>query len=140
MTSAKVLTSALHRIQAGHGRAFATELPPSPVPVHRPARVAVMLALAHKIEDAIAQGQAHDQAEVARRLGLTRARLTQLLYLLRLSPDLQERVLFLEAIDGVEPLTERALRGLTRERRWAAQRVAFDDQLSDARRLVGKPY
>jgi len=93
--------------------------------MRRPARVALMLALAHKIEDAIARGQVRDQADVARRLGLTRARLTQLLDLLLLAPDLQEQMLFLEAVDGVEPVSERALRAVACVGRWAEQRTAF---------------
>jgi hypothetical protein len=124
----KVITSTLHRVQRGHGKGFATAPPRGPV--RRPARVAIMLALAHKIRDAIARGQVRNQAEVARRLDLTPARLTQLLDLLRLSPDIQERVLFLEAIDGVEPLTERALRVVTHVSSWVEQRVVFDHRIS----------
>ncbi len=67
----------LHRVQRGHGKRFVQEPPPGPV--HRPARVAVMLALAHKIQDAIDRGTVRDRAEVARRLGFTRARITHLL-------------------------------------------------------------
>jgi len=59
-----------------------------PEPVRRPARVAIMLALAHKIQQAIDGGVVRDRAEVARRLGLTRARVTQLLDLALLAPDI----------------------------------------------------
>jgi ParB-like chromosome segregation protein Spo0J len=90
-----------------------------------------MLALAHGIQAAITAGQVTDQAEIARRLGFTRARITQLLKLLRLSPDLQERVLFLEALDGCEPLTERSLRAATRERAWEAQKRVFEQLSGD---------
>jgi hypothetical protein len=123
MTTEKVITGTLHRVQRGHGRAFVAELRPAIAPVYRPARVALMLALAHKIDAAIAAGQLHDQADAARRLDLTRARVTQLLALLALAPDLQERVLFLESVDGLEPLTERALRRATHARSWEDQRV-----------------
>jgi len=64
MTSGKVITSVLHRVQRGHGRGYVEQAPRDPV--ERPARVAVMLALAHKIREAI----------------------TQHLDLLRLAPDL----------------------------------------------------
>lgn len=47
-------------------------------PVRRPARVALMLALAHRIEREVAEGALTDHAEAAKRLGLTRARITQL--------------------------------------------------------------
>jgi hypothetical protein len=39
-----------------------------------------------------------------------------------LAPDLQERVLDLEAIDGVEPIGERALRPVTRAGNWSERR------------------
>jgi hypothetical protein len=83
----------------------------------------VMLAVAHKIRRAIERGELRDQAEAARRLGLTRARLTQILDLTLLAPNLQEEILFLKVIGGVEPLRERALRGVVRVSQWAAQRA-----------------
>lgn len=122
-TTAKVITGALHRVQRGHGKRFAAEAPPGPV--RRPARAAVMLALAHKIQEAIARGHVRDQADVARRLGFTRARLTHLVDLLLLAPDVQEQVLFLEAVDGVQPISERVLRKIAHARSWADQRRLF---------------
>lgn len=118
-----VIRRTLHRVQQGHGKAFAAEPPAPRLAVRRPARVAMMLALAHTVAGAIESGTLVDQAEAARRLGLTRARVTQLLALLRLAPDLQEHVLFLEAVDGVETLTERDLRKVTRVESWAQQRA-----------------
>ena len=82
-----------------------------------------MLALAHKIQQAIDRGAVRDRAEVARRLGLTRARVTQLLDLTLLAPDIQEQILDLQAIDGVEQTHERALRYLVRQAGWAEQRT-----------------
>ncbi len=49
---------------------------------------------------------------MARKLGLTRARVTQLLDLLLLAPDLQQTVLALEVVGGAEPMSERALRAV----------------------------
>jgi hypothetical protein len=118
--TAKVFTGALHRVQRGHGKRFAPEPPPGPV--RRPARVAVMLALAHKIQQAIDVGTVRDRAEVARRLGFTRARVTHLMDLTLLAPDLQERVLGLEAVDGAQPVSERALRAIARAGTWEEQR------------------
>jgi ParB-like chromosome segregation protein Spo0J len=116
----RVVTGQFHRVQRGHGKRFVQEPPPGPV--HRPARVAVMLALAHKIQDAIDRGTVRDRAEVARRLGFTRARITHLLDLILLAPDLQERVLEFEAIDGVQPTSERALRVVAHAGSWEEQR------------------
>lgn len=99
---------------------------PPTTPVRRPAKVARMLALAHHLQRAIDQGLVADRAAVARKLGLTRARVTQLLDLLLLSSDLQARVLALEAVDGVEPVSERSIRAMAALAGWQAQRKASD--------------
>jgi hypothetical protein len=122
----RIFTGQLFRVRDGHGWTFSTEPPAAPrEPVRRPARVARMLALAHRLQAGIDRGDYRNRAELARQLGFTRARVTQLLDLLLLSPDVAERVLFLEAVDGAEPLTERALRALVRCETWAEQRRAW---------------
>lgn len=123
---ARIFTGQLFRVRDGHGWAF-TETPPAPppTPVRRPARVAQALALAHRLQAAIDRGDYRDRAELARQLGFTRARVTQLLDLLLLAPDIQERVLDLDAVDGVEPMAERTLRTIVRHEKWAAQRKAL---------------
>lgn len=122
-TAPRVFTGHLVRRRRGHGYAFSDEPPPPPPsPVRRPARVAEMLALAHRLQRAIDAGEYKDRADIARQLALTRARVTQILDLLLLAPEIQEQVVFLERVDGLEPLTERALRPLLRTRSWAEQR------------------
>lgn len=94
-------------------------------PLRRPARVALMLALAHRIEKSIAAGEYVDRADASRQLGLTRARVTQLCDLLLLAPDIQEEILHLESVGGVEPLSARSLRPLVKELDWRRQRAAW---------------
>ena len=53
------------------------------------------------------------------------ARVTQLLDLLLLAPDLQLAVLALEAVDGAEPMSERTLRAVAHAGSWVEQRVAW---------------
>ena len=96
-----IFTSTLHRVRKGMSIQL-TETPPRE-PIRYPARVAINLALAHKLQQAIDEGRVEDRAEVARILGVTRARITQLMRLLLLPVAEQERVLFLEALDGREP-------------------------------------
>lgn len=93
-----------------------TPPPPKPDPVRRPAKVAQQLALAHHLQWAIDRGELTDRAALSRILGFTRARITQLMELLLLAPDTQEEVLAMEAVDGAEPMSERALRQVCSQR------------------------
>lgn len=64
-----------------------------------------------------------DHATMARDLGFTRARISQLMDLLLLAPDLQEEILFLEVPSGKQPISERALReAVLRSLDWVEQR------------------
>ena len=66
-----------------------------PVPVkHHAPRTARLLALAHKQEKMVRRGEVKDYAEIARRMGLSRARVTQICCLTLLDPQVQERLLF----------------------------------------------
>ena len=98
----------------------------------RPARVARRLALAHRISADIEAGRYKDYADVARRHGLTRARLTQLMNLLLLAPDIQEEVLALEFPVGREPVTERTLRRVLASLCWEDQRAAWTELRPEA--------
>jgi hypothetical protein len=60
----------------------------------RPERLARLLGLAHYIERKIEAGEVASYGEVARRLGLTQPRITQIVSLILLPPTVQERVLF----------------------------------------------
>ena len=99
-----------------------TPPPKKEVPKRRPARVARMLAMANDLQDKLDCGEYKDQAAAAHALGFTRTKLTRLLDLALLAPDIQEEVLFMEAVNGKEPITERALREVVRHLSWAEQR------------------
>ena len=86
-------------------------------PGARPAsKVAQMLALAHYIEQSIDSGVITFNADAARALGLTRARMTQIMNLLLLSPEIQARIL-----TGTLKATERGLRAVVKEPGWEVQ-------------------
>ena len=74
-----------------------------------PARIARQLALAHSLRRRLERGEFADFADMARQLGFTRARVTQLMDLLLLAPEVQEEIL-LELPPGAQPLSERGLR------------------------------
>ena len=81
-----------------------------------PSRAARMLALAHYIQRQIDAGAIPDYAAAARALGLTRARVTQIMNLLLLAPEIQDRIVIGDLV-----LSERALRRVLGEADWDAQ-------------------
>ena len=124
----RVVTGRIFRVRDGHGWGFSETPPgPPPEPVRRPARVARMLALAHRLEETIESGEYCDRAHLAKDFGLSRTRITQLLDMTLLAPDIQEEVLELEAIDGLEPVSERALREVLRYEGWDEQQATWRD-------------
>ncbi|MBP7569093.1 MAG: hypothetical protein KBA95_03425 [Acidobacteria bacterium] len=90
-----------------------------------PARVARLLAEAHDIEARVQAGVSRDYADVARRHGLTRARLTQAMNLLPLAPDIRTFALALRLPRGREPVTERHLRQVHCSPVWAERRAVW---------------
>jgi hypothetical protein len=92
----------------------------------QPARVARQLALAHALQQRIDSGEFRNQAEMARALGFSRERVSKIMGLLLLAPDIQESVLFLECAPGAQPLAELELhRVLLRNISWSEQREVW---------------
>ena len=117
MTTIRV---AFRRGRYGRETAF---LNPDPGPSRvRPLRVAQMVALAHEMQAMIDRGDILDRTALADHLGFTRARVTQLLDLLLLAPDIQEEILFLELERGRDPVHEHCLRLVAATPVWSEQR------------------
>ena len=92
-------------------------------PRGRVPRVTRLLALAHRFEKLIRDGDVRDYAELARLGHVTRARLSQIMDLLLLAPDIQEQILFLPAVEaGDDPVTERQVRRIVAVAEWGKQR------------------
>ncbi len=113
---------------------------PAPEGPGRVLRVAHLLALAHQINAKIRAGEYHDLADAARKMGLTRARVTQIANLLLLAPAIQEAILTWPPITaGLDPISERNLREIVAESVWERQVPAWS-QLSGIRRERGKHH
>ena len=112
------------RTKRGKADAFTTQATKQPEPL-RPTRVARMLALAHAMQGLLDRGEATGYGDLAALAGITPARVSQLLDLTRLAPDIQEFILFAETRSGNETVTERSLRALVRIASWDDQRRAI---------------
>jgi hypothetical protein len=114
---------AFHVQNGRRGRKALREGSQPPVPADRVPRVAKLMALAIRFEQLIRDGVVVDQAELARLGHVTRARLTQIMNLLNLAPDIQEQILFLpRSMKGRDAITERDLRSLAAVVDWRLQR------------------
>jgi hypothetical protein len=112
-----------HRATTGHKRvrrepAVAPAIPPGRIP-----RVSRLMALALQFEQMLQNGVATDQSSLARTMQITQPRMTQIMNLLHLAPDIQETILFLpRTIKGDDPIHEKMLRPITAEVSWQRQR------------------
>jgi hypothetical protein len=114
------------KVHFRHGRRSRKELrdgEAKAVATGRVPRVSRMMALAIRFEGLIRDGIVKDQAELARLGHVSRARLTQIMDLLCLAPDVQEAVLFLPTVDrGGQAIVEKQLRPIAAMPSWSKQR------------------
>jgi hypothetical protein len=85
-------------------------------------RIARLMALAIRFDRLLRVEEFRDYAELARLGRVTRARMTQIMKLLDLAPDIQEQILFLPNLKG---LNERNLRPIVSRIDWNEQRPMF---------------
>jgi hypothetical protein len=108
----------------------------SPLPPAIP-RLTRLMALAIKFQDMVGQGQVRDYADIARLGYVTRARLTQIMNLSLLAPEIQEGILF--GGNG-SALPESQLRAVVALPFWQDQLQAAGEQvLSPLQPPVKKP-
>jgi len=81
------------------------------------------MALAIKFQDMVDRGEVRDYADLARLGYVTRARITQIMNLLLLAPDIQEQILFLSGGSAAAAsLSERGSREVASIADWSGQR------------------
>jgi hypothetical protein len=90
------------------------------------------MALSIRFEDLIRTGQVADYADLARLGHVSRARITQIMNLLLLAPDIQEQVLFLpRVLHGRDPIHLREIQPIALEWDWGKQRRRWASLLGD---------
>jgi hypothetical protein len=88
------------------------------------------MALAWRFEKLVQSGEVKNYAHLARLGRVTRARISQIVNLLQLAPDLQERLLFLERpAHGRDPVHLARLQPIAAALNWGTQRRLWREQI-----------
>jgi len=140
------ITKPIHFARKGHRKAAVPGPPPEPQPADsagRVPRVSKLMALAFRFDQLLRDGVVADHSELARLAHVTQPRMTQIMNLLHLAPDIQEEILYLPPVRaGCDIVTERDVRRIVCEPQWEEQRRGWrrirealrgDDSLSPSR-------
>jgi hypothetical protein len=119
--------------KGGQRRNTGPKLPEPP----RVPRFARLMALAVKFQDMVDRGEVRDYADLARLGFVTRARITQIMNMLNLAPDLQEVLLTASALVAQANVPERCLRQVTAVVGWSEQRRLWTELLGNPSTTMG---
>ena len=127
MTKGLTITKEVHFRRTRRGQKVmgegAATMPPEPGSIPRVTR---LMALAIHMEALVCHGEVADYADLARLAHVSRARVTQIMNLLHLAPDIQESILSLPRSDGGrDPIREKMIRPITAVPDWRKQRVMW---------------
>ena len=126
MSMGMTITRTIHFAER-RGRRKVLSQGPAPAPAAQPCgrvpRLARLMALAIRMDGLVRGGEVADYADLARLGHVTRTRVTQIMNLLQLAPDIQEALLFLPRTErGRDPIREHHIRPLTGILDWRRQR------------------
>jgi hypothetical protein len=124
--TALTVAGTIHFARRGKTKELREVTKTEPVGPGRVPRVSRLMALALKFDTLIRAGAVTDQAELARLGHVTRARVSQIMNLLHLAPDIQEALLFLPVVErGRDLLVLRDLQSIAITPDWRKQRKAW---------------
>jgi hypothetical protein len=114
------------------GKRRANTDPKPDVPAGRIPRISKLMALAIRYDRLIREGVVRDQSELARLANVSQPRMTQIMRLLSLAPDIQEALLFLpRVVRGKPTIHEKMLRPMAAEMDWGRQRRMWSEVRQD---------
>ncbi|MCO6458905.1 MAG: hypothetical protein J5I93_26655 [Pirellulaceae bacterium] len=117
------VTCKFHVARRHHGRKQLRDGTAADVPVGRVPRIARLMALAIRCNQLICDGIVADQSELTEFGHITTARMTQIMSLMSLAPDIQEQVLFLRRTQlGRDAIKEIDIRPIAQTLDWRKQR------------------
>ncbi len=103
-------------------------------------RISRIMALAIHLKGIIDRRELENHAEIAELGHVSRPRVSQIMDLNYLAPDIQEEVLFLpEIAKGRDPWQERRLRKISCELDWHRQREMWKEMVKKAETVSQKP-
>ncbi len=115
MTGELTIDHKFHVTRQHLGRKKLREGSPTKQPTGRIPRVARVMALAIRCEQLIRDGLIKNQSELAHYGQVTTARMTHIMWLVNLAPDIQEAILFLPRVEsGPDPSKRSRFGGLPR--------------------------
>jgi hypothetical protein len=125
----------VHFRRCGRGNGKKMRAGEQPVPVAREPgrvpRVARLMALAIRFDQLIRAGAVEDYSELATLGHVTRPRISQIMNLLNVAPDIQEQILFLPRTErGRDPIHLRQLQPIAAAPDWRKQRRMWRELLS----------
>jgi len=128
MTGTLTITRSVHFRHGRRGRRVLRDgEKPKTTSLGRVPRLSRLMALAIRMDEWVRTGAVTDYAELVRLAHVTRARITQIMNLLHLAPDIQEEILFLPSGDGGrDPIAEPSVRHITAMLEWRKQRKAWE--------------
>ena len=101
--------------------------------VPRTPQVVEFLRTALKWQTLLASGQAKNQADIARQEGISRVRVTQVMWLVHLVPEIQQHVLAMPETIRQSAISERALRPIAHLQDVTDQKVRFQELIGQVR-------
>ncbi len=120
------ITRNFHTTRRHDGRQHLRPGPNPATPQGKIPRITRLMALAIHCDELLRTGQITNQSELARYAQITPARMTQILTLLNLAPDIQEELLFLpRTTNGRGEVQEKDVRQIAMELDWRKQRVIW---------------
>jgi len=121
------VTRQIHFAIEGKRKRAVAGPPPEPAPPGRVPRVSRLMALAIRFDKLLRDGVVPNQSELARLVHVTQPRMTQILNLLHLAPDIQEEILFLPPTTcGRDLIHEHMLREIVWCADWREQRRRWE--------------
>ncbi len=136
MKSPLTIECEVHFDRQGRGSRKVLETGPRPFRPAEPGRVprvARLMALAIRCEELLRDGAVESYSEIGRLGHVTRARVSQIMNLLNLAPDIQEAILHLPRTEtGRAPIILAQLRPIASTLDWRKQRVMWNELLAQS--------